>query len=567
MRHIVKGAAPAVLAGTGDEFQDAAVEFAETGATDADEFADDLAKFAVHEGGVFHHYSSGLFAKRSYYSDPAVKRQLIAEHAGKCAFCESFIMDTDVGDVEHFRPKAEVTTRHPFDPAIEVTVAAHPGYFWLSATWENLYLSCKQCNQAFKKNFFDVWPDTARSVLGNLDVAEQHLLLTPAMADGDLRRLIRYDPATASALPNPEVPFGALAERAQALPRIGRTIEIVGLNRPRLREARAHHLVKLRALFVVVASGGGLPANHAPILVTDARPAILDFVVGADSAAADALVALHRAVALTAEFSALALDALIVWTAALRFQPVAAQVALQQQNQIRLQIEAQRLRPQIDLAEQLRAANAASSEAEAEADITDLDPQYTALLRRYKEAMVPIGRDAAALAEARRRANALTVEHNRIREQNGLLAAEGDYDIARGRREQLLMPVGGDVARARQPDFANVEALIANMDALIRADPMAGLIAADNARRAQIETIEEPLHEHSSVLYDINEDLIDLQESYRVRGTSRVARGARCELFVAALASATDWLDTGAVPSAEVQQHLVGRGFPPAIRK
>lgn len=569
MRHVQKGNAPGILTGDGANFQNAALQFAATGQTDANAYRSSLKKYAVYVGDnddVFDHYGSGLFQKYSYYSDPAVKRQLIAEHHGKCAFCESFIMATDVGDVEHFRPKAAVTTRDPNDPRIEVAVP-HPGYFWLSAHWANLYLSCKQCNQAFKKNFFDVWPaDAPRMTPANRGVNEAHLLLSPARADNELRRLIRFNPETAEAMPNPENPYGVLPNRAQALPRIARTIEIVGLNRPRLVEARAHHLVKLRALFALVAGGGGLPADHAAPQVTDAAPAILDFVVPIDTAAADARLALERAVAPTAEFSALALDALIVWSALLQFRQIPVQVAQQQVNQIRLVQEPQRLNLSVELAEQRRVANAASSAEEAQPDTSDLDPQYNELLRRYKARIREIRRQRADLLARRQQVAQLQAQHQQIRTQNGLAEVEGDYQEALGAWRQLLFQAGGNEQLAQQNDVNNVRQTIANMEAQMAADPLARLIQEDNARRAVIEQVEKPLDKHYWALAEIYEDLVEVHEAYRIRGAPRATRGRRCEQLLAALGSMTNWLDSGAALSAAVQNHLQNRGFPPSIR-
>lgn len=568
MRQIQKGSTPGVLVADGAAFQNAALEFAVTGATSSG-YRADLEKFAVYEGDAFHHYGSGLFAKYSYYSDPAVKRQLIAEHHGKCAFCESFIMDTDVGDVEHFRPKAEVTTRHPNNPLIEVSVDDHPGYFWLSASWSNLYLSCKQCNQAFKKNFFDVWPDTPRMTIVDRDRIESHLLLSPAMADADLRRLIRYNPITAEAMPNPEEPYGPVPERAFTLPRIARTIEIVGLNRPRLKEARANHLVKLRALFLLVTNGGGLPPGSAPPSVTDTRPAILDFIVPADTAAADAREALARAVLPSAEFSALALDALIVWSASLPFQLHLTPVALQQANEIRLVLAPQRLHPQVELAETLRAANALSTEAEAGANIEDLDAQYSALLARYKAAMKVMSPVRTRLQQAREQANQERTAYHAIRDGNGLAAAEGEYNTEKGKYSQLLFEAGNDLARVRQPDFNITAANIQHMEAQLATPPLATLIAEDNARWASIVKLEEPLDHHWEILNAIHEDLVDVQEGYRVRGAPRATRGARCEAFIQSLDAAMAWLDTGEALPADLLDQLRPRrpsGFPPGIR-
>jgi len=63
-----------------------------------------------------------------------VQTELKALFHDKCAYCESEAT-CDI-DVEHFRPKGEVTE----DPL-------HTGYWWLAHTWSNLYLSCQHCNQ------------------------------------------------------------------------------------------------------------------------------------------------------------------------------------------------------------------------------------------------------------------------------------------------------------------------------------------------------------------------------------------------------------------------------------
>ncbi len=54
----------------------------------------------------------------------------------KCAYCESKITATDDWNVEHFRPKGNVSERHD-----------HLGYYWLTYEWTNLYPSCTHCNQ------------------------------------------------------------------------------------------------------------------------------------------------------------------------------------------------------------------------------------------------------------------------------------------------------------------------------------------------------------------------------------------------------------------------------------
>lgn len=72
------------------------------------------------------------------YSDNSVKKALIELFKGKCAYCESITTHNYLGDVEHFRPKGKIEEASP-----EQT----PGYYWLAADWDNLFLSCRNCNQ------------------------------------------------------------------------------------------------------------------------------------------------------------------------------------------------------------------------------------------------------------------------------------------------------------------------------------------------------------------------------------------------------------------------------------
>lgn len=75
------------------------------------------------------------------YSEPEVKDALIRLFNGKCAYCESSFLHVYSGDIEHFRPKAEIE---------EATPNKKPGYYWLAANWDNLLLSCRNCNQKLK---------------------------------------------------------------------------------------------------------------------------------------------------------------------------------------------------------------------------------------------------------------------------------------------------------------------------------------------------------------------------------------------------------------------------------
>jgi uncharacterized protein (TIGR02646 family) len=76
----------------------------------------------------------------SVYSDSRVKESLIELFKEKCAYCESRFLHVYSGDVEHFRPKGQIAeAQNP-----------KPGYYWLASNWDNLLLSCRNCNQKLK---------------------------------------------------------------------------------------------------------------------------------------------------------------------------------------------------------------------------------------------------------------------------------------------------------------------------------------------------------------------------------------------------------------------------------
>jgi uncharacterized protein (TIGR02646 family) len=98
---------------------------------------------------------------------------------GKCAYCESSVSVNQPGDIEHFRPKAEVTD-------LENCPVSHPGYYWLAYDWRNLLLSCALCNRVsiYKKE--NIGKGTRFPVVGihaqtpDAIESEQPLLINPA---------------------------------------------------------------------------------------------------------------------------------------------------------------------------------------------------------------------------------------------------------------------------------------------------------------------------------------------------------------------------------------------------
>lgn len=70
---------------------------------------------------------------------------------GRCAYCETNVIDYQPGDMDHFRPKSGVRDGDNRKVQIEHDSGKidHPGYYWLAYDWENLLLACKRCNSYY----------------------------------------------------------------------------------------------------------------------------------------------------------------------------------------------------------------------------------------------------------------------------------------------------------------------------------------------------------------------------------------------------------------------------------
>jgi uncharacterized protein (TIGR02646 family) len=209
MIQIVKPAAPAVLLKRGPK---AMREMCEAYESAPDDYMSGARTF-----GEF---------KRSIYAAKAVQNALRDAQHKKCAFCESLFLHISYGDVEHFRPKAGYCQT-------QTDELKRPGYYWLAYEWANLFFSCQLCNQRFKKNLFPLKDGRrrARSHMHDLN-KEEPLLIDPS----------KLDPADF-------IEFRK--ERAHAVagcPEGLATIEILGLNRSELVEARGRRLQVIKTL-------------------------------------------------------------------------------------------------------------------------------------------------------------------------------------------------------------------------------------------------------------------------------------------------------------------------------
>jgi hypothetical protein len=168
-------------------------------------------------------YASGELTfefKGEVYGAEEIKTALRNAQHDKCAFCEARVSHIAYGDVEHFRPKAGHVQR-------EGGTLQRPGYYWLAYKWSNLFFACQLCNQRFKRNLFPLRNPAkrARSHHDKLS-GERPLLINPGITV----------PASHVGF-REEIAFPVRGSRqGQA------TIDVLGLNREEMVEARLNHL-------------------------------------------------------------------------------------------------------------------------------------------------------------------------------------------------------------------------------------------------------------------------------------------------------------------------------------
>lgn len=159
------------------------------------------------------------------YQDKDVKAKLNESHHHKCCYCETKFKYSRDLDVEHFRPK-KYSQQSSDSPEILLV------YFWLAYDWDNLLLSCAECNRGYKKNLFPLIDESLRATpqTRNID-NELPIFINPALvSEDDPRDHIRFENET------PE----AKTERGQKI------IDCLGLRRDILAEDRLEHIKELR---------------------------------------------------------------------------------------------------------------------------------------------------------------------------------------------------------------------------------------------------------------------------------------------------------------------------------
>ncbi|WP_139291378.1 hypothetical protein [Paracoccus sp. SM22M-07] len=203
------------------------------------------------------HYATGTTETYSFavYRRPEVKTALEKMSNTKCAYCETMYGAGYDGAVEHYRPKARLST----DP--------HPGYWWLAASWSNLLPTCQHCNESRRqvvvhadmtmreaarlhrerRNLTTVGKALQFPVLGSRKFPKARSL---ASEDALLIDPTRRDPTNHIMFPSElGVSLAVPAARPRGPDVYGQaTINIAALNRYELVRDRSLHLMTLRKI-------------------------------------------------------------------------------------------------------------------------------------------------------------------------------------------------------------------------------------------------------------------------------------------------------------------------------
>lgn len=212
------------------------------------------------------------FSFAAYKSDD-IKVALQKLFHDKCAYCETVYAASAPVDIEHYRPKGAVADD-----------AAHGGYWWLAADWDNLLPSCIDCNrkrgqvlverstsleqlakstkpaitQAGKKDSFPLSDNGVRAIAELMEfTTERPLLLDPCRDEPSESLSYSFDPDHPAGL---ILPAGDEASQMRG----AASIQIYGLNRLKLVQDRTRVLRHLEFLgdLVIELSGSIQDLEH-----------------------------------------------------------------------------------------------------------------------------------------------------------------------------------------------------------------------------------------------------------------------------------------------------------------
>jgi uncharacterized protein (TIGR02646 family) len=175
--------------------------------------------------------ASNQFAR--HWGKEDVRHALWQMQLGKCAYCERKREEKRESDIEHFRPRAEVSK-----------APQHKGYWWLAYSWTNLFFSCRSCNQDYKRNWFPVLDEAMRAGNEKADLnQEKAYLIDPCEDEPETFLGCRREMGNL-----PFVRIIALPEDDWDHARARETIKVLGLDRRQLQEGRGSLLDLLDGL-------------------------------------------------------------------------------------------------------------------------------------------------------------------------------------------------------------------------------------------------------------------------------------------------------------------------------
>ncbi len=169
--------------------------------------------------------------KNTIYGHETVKSLLRTIQHEKCCFCER---KEEIGDVEHFRPKAAYRQKRGEQ-------RSQVGYYWLAYDWNNLFFCCPKCNRRYKENLFPLADESKRAKSHSDDIcSEKPLFINPQKDNPEY--YIEYHGITPHSINNN--PKGKI------------TIKETGINRPFLDERRLDKYKVCKMLYQFIHSPG-----------------------------------------------------------------------------------------------------------------------------------------------------------------------------------------------------------------------------------------------------------------------------------------------------------------------
>ncbi|EIW8577282.1 hypothetical protein CIZ60_000852 [Klebsiella aerogenes] len=202
----------------------------------------------------------------AYYKENDVIDALNSLFYNKCAYCESKITNTGPIDVEHFRPKGKIEGE-----------TNHFGYWWLATEWTNLLSSCIDCNRGRYQIHLSSEDGQQLTQGEKLSGKHDHFPVagpraTCATDDHSLEDPLLIDPTRVN--PAEHINWRIVADHplAVAVSVYGKTsIDLFGLNRSKLTEARKELLLKLNYDFIclnnLISSMVKLPTDAVSSLI------------------------------------------------------------------------------------------------------------------------------------------------------------------------------------------------------------------------------------------------------------------------------------------------------------